>query len=449
MNMKTLVAALCLFSLPFTASATSTLVDSTQEAQRIQGAHNVQRESGFKQTEQSIRAQRDALIKQRVQLQTETDQLSQTFSKNENNLATLEEQLRLETGSLGELFGVVRQAAKDLSQELETSVTVVDRAKYAPVVDQIVDAKALPSMVQLNGLWLGMVEQIEASAQLASVSVPFINADGHQANINAYRLGSMGLIGEQGYLAWNGDRIVAKPYLKQPANGPVLSGLASISQVGIMSVVVDPSRGVMLEQLANAPELKDRLEHGGVVGKVILGLLVIGAIITLFRGSKLFIIRQQIKAQLKKPNEPGNNPLGRILKVYSLGVNKKEQLRSVEALELRLLEAIVDEQQEIEKGLSMLKLLAALAPMLGLLGTVTGMIETFQVITQFGNGDPKVMAGGISTALVTTVLGLISAMPLLLAHNILSTQADAVRNILEKQGISLVAEQAEKVGSAA
>lgn len=449
MKMKTLVAALCLFSLPFTASATSTLVDKTQEAQRIQSAHNVQRESGFKQTEQSIRALRDALIKQRVQLQTETDQLSQTFSKNENNLAILEEQLRLETGSLGELFGVVRQAAKDLHQELEESVTVVDRAKYAPVIDQIVDAKALPSMVQLNGLWLGMVEQIEASAQLASVSVPFINADGHQANINAYRLGSMGLIGEQGYLAWNGDRIVAKPYLKQPVNGPVLSGLASMSQVGIMSVVVDPSRGVMLEQLANAPELKDRLEHGGVVGKVILGLLAIGAIITLFRGSKLFTIRQKIKAQLKRPNEPGNNPLGRILKVYSLGVNLKEQPRSVEALELRLLEAIVDEQQELEKGLSMLKLLAALAPMLGLLGTVTGMIETFQVITQFGNGDPKVMAGGISTALVTTVLGLISAMPLLLAHNILSTQADAVRNILEKQGISLVAEQAEKVGSAA
>lgn len=454
MKMKTLVAALCLFSLPFTASATSALVDATQEAQRIQSAHNVQRESGFKQTEQSIRAQRDALIKQRVQLQAETNQLSQTFSKNENNLAILEEQLRLETGSLGELFGVVRQAAKDLDQELEASVTVVDRAKYAPVIDQIVDAKALPSMVQLNGLWLGMVEQIEASAQLASVSVPFINADGHQANINAYRLGSMGLIGEQGYLAWNGDRIVAKPYLKQPVNGPVLSGLASMSQVGIMSVVVDPSRGVMLEQLANAPELKDRLEHGGVVGKVILGLLAIGAIITLFRGSKLFIIRQKIKAQLKRPNEPGNNPLGRILNVYSLGVNQadlniKEQPRSVEALELRLLEAIVDEQQELEKGLSMLKLLAALAPMLGLLGTVTGMIETFQVITQFGNGDPKVMAGGISTALVTTVLGLISAMPLLLAHNILSTQADSVRNILEKQGISLVAEQAEKVGSAA
>ncbi|MCL4124191.1 UNVERIFIED_CONTAM: hypothetical protein GTU68_045636 [Idotea baltica] len=92
----------------------------------------------------------------------------------------------------------------------------------------------------------------------------------------------------------------------------------------------------------------------------------------------------------------------------------------------------------------MLKLLAALAPMLGLLGTVTGMIETFQVITQFGNGDPKVMAGGISMALVTTVLGLVAAMPLLLTHNILSSQAESIRTILEKQGLSLVAEQAEK-----
>ncbi|MFC1503634.1 MotA/TolQ/ExbB proton channel family protein, partial [Pseudomonadota bacterium] len=214
--------------------------------------------------------------------------------------------------------------------------------------------------------------------------------------------------------------------------------------VGLMPLVVDPSRGMMLEQLANTPSLSERLEHGGVVGKIILGLLAIGAIITLFRGSKLFIARQQIKAQLKKPQQPGNNPLGRVIAVYD-----KEQNRSVEALELRLLETIVDEQQSLEKGLSMLKLLAALAPMLGLLGTVTGMIETFQVITQFGNGDPKVMAGGISMALITTVLGLVAAIPLLLAHNILSTQADTIRNILEKQGISLVAEQAEKVGKAA
>lgn len=121
----------------------------------------------------------------------------------------------------------------------------------------------------------------------------------------------------------------------------------------------------------------------------------------------------------------------------------KEKKQSVESLELRLLESILDEQQGLERGLSMLKLFAALAPMLGLLGTVTGMIETFQVITQFGNGDPKVMAGGISMALITTVLGLVAAMPLLLAHNILSNRAEVIRNTLEKQGVSLVARRAE------
>jgi biopolymer transport protein ExbB len=157
------------------------------------------------------------------------------------------------------------------------------------------------------------------------------------------------------------------------------------------------------------------------------------------RGFAVLSVSRNVKAQLKTPETPKENPLGRVLAVYS-----DSKAQTVEALELRLLEVILDEQAKLEKGLSMLKLLAALAPMLGLLGTVTGMIETFQVITLFGTGDAKVMAGGISTALVTTVMGLVAAMPLLLAHNLLSTQAENLRNILEKQGIALVAELAEK-----
>ena len=443
MKIKALVAALCLFSVPL-ASANASLVQDTRQEAKVQQQHNAEREQGFKMTEQEFKSQRDALLKQRQQLQTETDQLSTTFSKNENELAKLEEQLRLETGSLGELFGVVRQAAKDLDSEMGFSVTGVDRNEYRKVIDSIVEARTLPSLEELTGLWKGLEEQINASRELRAVSVPFIDGQGKMANVDAYRLGSLGLIGEQGYLAWDGKRESAKPYLKQPQNGPVSNQLSQLEQSGMQSMVVDPSRGIMLEQLANAPELKDRIEHGGVVGKIILGLLAIGLSIGLFRGAKLFAIRQQIKKQLKTPENPGNNPLGRVLNVYN-----KEQTRSVEALELRLLETIVDEQQGLEKGLSMLKLLAALAPMLGLLGTVTGMIETFQVITQFGNGDPTVMAGGISMALVTTVLGLVAAMPLLLAHNMLTTQAETIRSILEKQGISLVAEQAEKAGTTA
>ncbi|NOI97630.1 MULTISPECIES: MotA/TolQ/ExbB proton channel family protein [Vibrio] len=443
MNLKPLAALLCITSISFSAfsasDSTAQLVNKAKSENRTQASHNVVREADFKKTEQELKAIKAQLEAKRTSVQNATDVLTKTFSDNENKLARLEEKLRLETGSLGELFGVVRQNAKELGAELSSTVNSVDRADHTATVEQIIDAKSLPSMPQLSGLWMSMVEQIQASSELSKSQIAFINGEGNTNKVDAYRLGSIGLVTDQGYVSWNTQREDAIAYLKQPENGPTLTSLSSLANGEVANVVVDPSRGFMLEQLALTPSLSDRLQAGGVVGKVILGLLAIGLIIALVRGVSLAIARQKIRAQLKNPEQAGDNPLGRVLAVYN-----KEQSQTVEALELRLLEAVVDEQTHLEKGLSMLKLLAALAPMLGLLGTVTGMIETFQVITQFGNGDPKVMAGGISMALVTTVLGLVAAMPLLLAHNILSTQAENIRNILEKQGIGLVAEQAEK-----
>ncbi|OED66002.1 flagellar motor protein MotA [Vibrio splendidus ZS-139] len=443
MNLKPLAALLCITSISFSAfsasDTTAQLVNKAKSESRTQASHNVVREADFKKTEQELKAIKVQLEEKRTSIQSATDVLTQTFSDNENKLARLEEKLRLETGSLGELFGVVRQNAKELGAELSSTVNSVDRAEHTATVEQIIDAKSLPSMPQLSGLWMSMVEQIQASSELSKSQIAFINGEGNTQKANAYRLGSIGLVTDQGYVSWNTQREDAIAYLKQPSNGPTLASLSALANGDVSNIVVDPSRGFMLEQLALEPSLTDRLQAGGVVGKVILGLLAIGLIIALVRGISLAIARQKIRAQLKNPEQAGDNPLGRVLAVYN-----KEQNQTVEALELRLLEAVVDEQTHLEKGLSMLKLLAALAPMLGLLGTVTGMIETFQVITQFGNGDPKVMAGGISMALVTTVLGLVAAMPLLLAHNILSTQSENIRNILEKQGIGLVAEQAEK-----
>ena len=440
MTLNKLVSVMGL-SLILTAPtlAATDLVQQAKTENRTEQTHNVKREADFKKTEQELKAEKAALVAKRNALQAEADKLSAQFSKNENSLARLEEKLRLATGSLGEIFGVVRQNAKEIRAELENSVTGVDRQQYASVIDDIVAAKSLPSMKQLIGLWHAMDEQIHASGEISTHDIAFIDGEGRTQTTSATRIGALGLVTEQGYVNWNNARKDAIAYQKQPDNGPTSSSLASIEQGDTAAVVLDPSRGTLLEQLAQAPTLQQRLEAGGVIGKIILVLLAVGLIIGVYRGIVLAIARQKIQAQLKTPNQPGNNPLGRILSVYN-----KEQNRSVEALELRLLEAVVDEQTGLEKGLSMLKLLAALAPMLGLLGTVTGMIETFQVITQFGNGDPKVMAGGISMALVTTVLGLVAAMPLLLAHNILSTQAENIRNILEKQGIGLVAEEAER-----
>ncbi|ENQ3285399.1 MotA/TolQ/ExbB proton channel family protein [Vibrio cholerae] len=442
MTLRKTTLALAL-SLPFAfasvANASNSLVQQATQEKAQQQQHNQQREAGFVQTAQELQAAKAELLAERNSLQKEADQLSSQFSDNENTLARLEETLRLETGSLGEMFGVVRQNAKELQSELDQSVTGVEPRAHQQSIDDVVAAKTLPSMAQLRGLWQAMSEEIRASGQVQTTEIQWLNGQGETQTVPALRLGSLGLISEQGYVKWDNARQQALSYQQLPSDFPTFSHIRTLVDGDVVTMKVDPSRGVLLEQLALTPTLSQRLQAGGVIGNVILVLLGVGLIIALYRGAILATLRQKIKAQLKKPEQPGNNPLGRILAVYN-----KEQQRSVEALELRLLEAVVDEQNHLETGLSMLKLLAALAPMLGLLGTVTGMIETFQVITQFGNGDPKVMAGGISMALVTTVEGLIAAIPLLLAHNILSAQAEAIRNILEKQGIGLVAQQAER-----
>ncbi|EGQ9629847.1 MotA/TolQ/ExbB proton channel family protein [Vibrio cholerae] len=442
MTLKKTTLALAL-SLPFAfasvANASNSLVQQATQEKAQQQQHNQQREAGFVQTAQELQAAKAELLAERNRLQKEADQLSSQFSDNENTLARLEETLRLETGSLGEMFGVVRQNAKELQSELDESVTGVEPRVHQQSIDDVVAAKTLPSMAQLRGLWQAMSEEIRASGQVQTTEIQWLNGQGETQTVPALRLGSLGLISEQGYVKWDNARQQALSYQQLPSDFPTFSHIRTLVDGDVVTMKVDPSRGVLLEQLALTPTLSQRLQAGGVIGNVILVLLGVGLIIALYRGAILATLRQKIKAQLKNPEQPGNNPLGRILAVYN-----KEQQRSVEALELRLLEAVVDEQNHLETGLSMLKLLAALAPMLGLLGTVTGMIETFQVITQFGNGDPKVMAGGISMALVTTVEGLIAAIPLLLAHNILSAQAEAIRNILEKQGIGLVAQQAER-----
>ncbi|EHP3506344.1 MotA/TolQ/ExbB proton channel family protein [Vibrio cholerae] len=441
MTLKKTTLALAL-SLPFAfasvANASNSLVQQATQEKTQQQQHNQQREAGFVQTAQELQAAKAELLAERNRLQKEADQLSSQFSDNENTLARLEETLRLETGSLGEMFGVVRQNAKELQSELDQSVTGVELRAHQQSIDDVVAAKTLPSMAQLRGLWQAMSEEIRASGQVKTTEIQWLNGQGETQTVPALRLGSLGLISEQGYVKWDNARQQALSYQQLPSDFPTFSHIRTLVDGDVVTMKVDPSRGALLEQLALTPTLSQRLQAGGVIGNVILVLLGVGLIIALYRGAILATLRQKIKAQLKNPEQPGNNPLGRILAVYN-----KEQQRSVEALELRLLEAVVDEQNHLETGLSMLKLLAALAPMLGLLGTVTGMIETFQVITQFGNGDPKVMAGGISMALVTTVEGLIAAIPLLLAHNILSAQAETIRNILEKQGIGLVAQQAE------
>lgn len=428
-----LAAALCVVP----AHANQELLNDTNKAKAADTQHNKAREGEFISQEQKLQSQYQALIKQRANLNKSIDFLSAKFQSNEELLAEKEKELTLATGSLGEIFGVVRQAAKDVQLEQERSVATIGLDDDVAVIDEIIEAKSIPSKDQLYGLWHSFEHQIQASSKASTVMVPYVDGSGELQKKSVLRMGSLALADDTGYLAWNSSKQIATPYTVQPKQ----TLTSSSDLTGDMPVVaLDATRGALLEQLANNPTLMQRIEQGGVVGKIILGLLLVGLLIGVYRAFVLMSIKSKINKQLKDVNSPtDDNPLGRVMLVH-----KEDQSPTIEALELRLLEAVMDEQESLEQGISTIKLLAALAPMLGLLGTVTGMIDTFQTITQFGNADPRIMAGGISMALITTVLGLVAAMPLLLVHNMLSSLSEGIRNVVEKQGVGLVAESAER-----
>ncbi|MFV0573993.1 MAG: DUF3450 family protein [Vibrio sp.] len=436
--LPTFIAVIAASTFAFNASADdlSTLPAKAQAEQKTESAHNQQRVAVSASERAELQAKYNQLSAQLAQIEKDNAALSETFSANEEALSEKQQELQIASGSLGELFGVVRQSAKDVQISYQQSFLGEQGKAFDADLSKLISNEKLPSLNMLTRLWQAMEYKAQTGNVIASVSLPYIQGNGKTQQVPALRVGDLGLLTEQGYVKWDFGRQQATNYLALPSDAPTLDDLKSSPTD---SIVIDPTRGVMLEQYAHQPTLMQRIDQAGIVGKIILLLLLIGLVIAAVRGVRLTMTQQQISKQLKQPENPTeDNPLGRILTVY-----QKEKKQSVESLELRLLESVLDEQQGLERGLSMLKLFAALAPMLGLLGTVTGMIETFQVITQFGNGDPKVMAGGISMALITTVLGLVAAMPLLLAHNILSNRAEVIRNTLEKQGVSLVARRAE------
>ncbi|MGR8921112.1 MAG: MotA/TolQ/ExbB proton channel family protein, partial [Gammaproteobacteria bacterium] len=208
---------------------------------------------------------------------------------------------------------------------------------------------------------------------------------------------------------------------------------------GVHAFGLDPSRGQILSLLVQAPSLRERVDQGGVVGYVIIGLGALALLIALERLVVLTLTGIRVAAQARKLDSPGNNPLGRVLKVYH-----DNPTTDIETLELKLSEAILKETPKINRMLMFLKIIAVVAPLLGLLGTVTGMIITFQAITLFGTGDPKLMAGGISQALVTTVLGLCVAIPTVLMHTLVASRARRLNQVLEEQAAGMVAVQSER-----
>lgn len=383
------------------------------------------------------RAERDAAV-------ARSEELEKVFEENENEIPELQETLRNRLGTLGELFGVVRQVAGDTRGFLEGSIVSAQLPGRARALDKLAESKELPTVEELEELWFTLQEEMTESGKVTRFQAPVVTVDGDETTSEVIRVGPFNVVAEGKYLQYLPETGKLQELARQPA-ARHLDTVGSFQEVqsGIGGFSLDPSRGTILSLLIGTPSLGERLQQGGLVGYVIIGLGIVGLLLVAERLVTLGIVGRKIKAQIGQEKADAGNPLGRILSVYEANPDA-----DVETLELKLDEAILKETPALERGTVMIKVLSAVAPLLGLLGTVTGMIATFQAITLFGTGDPKLMAGGISTALVTTVLGLVMAIPLLLLHSVVAGRSKSLIQVLEQQSAGVVAAHAERLHGA-
>ncbi|NOU49628.1 MotA/TolQ/ExbB proton channel family protein [Pseudoalteromonas sp. JBTF-M23] len=407
-----------------------------------EGKINKQREQEFL----SSRANQQSLLnKAKSELAAEKargERLGKEFKQNEITLAEKEVELANATGTLGEMFGVVRRSASEAIGSIEASLVSAEKPGRAEVLRSLAAAKELPTTRELEELWIAFQTEMTESAKVSTFEAQVAELSGETNVKQVTRVGNFNLVTKDGYVLYDAANKAITPLGKQP-DGYVLdtvNSLLSTSSGTYTKFYVDPTRGSILRLNTQRATVEERWHQGDTVGYIITALLAVGALLALVRFLDLMMVGAKIKAQIKNINTPNtNNPLGRILKVYHDNKNQ-----DVENLELKLDEAILRETPRIEAGINIIKILAAIAPLLGLLGTVVGMILTFESITLFGTGDPKIMAGNISLALVTTALGLIAALPLILLHAIVSGRSKAVLHILDEQSAGIVAAHAEK-----
>lgn len=381
------------------------------------------------------------------QLERRSDQLKNEFDENELQLAELETTLQERLGNLGELFGVVRQVSGDVASTIENSLVSAQYPGRAQFLRDLAQRKALPNIRELRRLWFEIQREITENGKVVTFDAPVLNPEGElQEGVAVTRVGVFTAVNQSGhFLEWNppaeGNPGRLSELPRQPAGRWVSLGnnFAQTSSGEMVPMAVDPSRGVILSLVVQSPSIGERIRQGGTVGYIIIGLGLVGLLLVLWRFLYLYGVGAKISSQLKADEPRENNPLGRVLKVYTDNPDD-----DVETLELKLDEAILRETEPLERGLTTIKIIYVVAPLLGLLGTVVGMIETFQQITLFGTGDPKLMAGGISMALVTTVMGLSVAIPMTLLHGLLATKSRSLIHVLEEQSAGIVAEQAEK-----
>ena len=425
------------------------LLELVKEGKSKEQSENTKREAEFKaardQQDQILKAEQRELARQ----ERIADQLEEEFRKNQEKLRIAEEAYLKQLGSLNELFGHMQSITTDSRVTFESSLTAAEfgkeREKFlGDLTQKMGESTELPTIEEIERVWYEIMREMKATGEVSRFTATVINVDGTQTECDVVRVGVYNAVCGNSYLEYVPTKGQYQFLARQPA-GRYTSSAGRVSNAdsssGYVSFSVDPSGpsgGALLANLVQNPSLLERINQGGIIGYIILAIGGITLLYAIYKYVMLYMMGREVEAQLASSTPNSNNPLGRVLKV---GASHMKE--TIDRLELKLAEAIMAERPSIERGISFVKIVSVVAPLAGLLGTVTGMIVTFQQITLFGTGDPKIMAGGISQALVTTVLGLVVAIPTTLAHSFLQSSARSVVDVLEEQATGIVAEKAK------
>jgi biopolymer transport protein ExbB len=439
--------------LLFGAFAAQTLPAAAQEKpvtldellERVRAGNRADEEE-FTRREAEFRAAREerqrllaAALAAKAAAERRSAEREARFEANEKQIPELEETLRNRLGTLGELFGVVRQVAGDTRGLIESSLVSAQLPGREKFLAALGKEKQLASIEQMERLWFLIQQEMTESGKVARFPATVVTLAGKESTESVVRVGTFNAVSGGRYLNYVSETGKLTELGRQPG-GRHLSGVHALeaAEGGFVGFSLDPSRGSILALLIQEPNTRERIEQGGAIGYLTITLGIFGFVLASYRIVRLGRVGARVKAQIAEPKADAGNPLGRVLAAY-----EKNRTADVETIELKLDEAILRETPDIERGVSMIKVISVVAPLLGLLGTITGMIKTFQVMTLYGSGDPKLMAGGIAEALVTTMLGLLVAIPLTMLHSVVSTRSRSILQILEEQSVGLIAAHAE------
>jgi len=426
----------------------SELLDLVEQGSARDNQAEAQRIAEFEQNQANQNQLLNDALTQKANEEARSEQLETTFEENELLIVDVTAQLDTRLGSLRELFGVLQQVAGDARGLFEASLTNVEYPERSQFLTDLAakmgSSEQLAAIEEIEQLWFELQREATELGKIKRLrNFEVITADGEISTEDVVRVGGFNLVADGRYLTHNPETNSVAELQRQPEQGRFTGStsglLAAAPGDGVVSFGLDPTSGQILGLLVETPNLRERVNQGGIVGYVIIALGIFGVLLSLERMVSLGIAGRKVKAQLKRDEPSDKNALGRVLQVYAS--NKQVD---TETLELKLGEAILKETPALQRGVLIIKVISVVAPLMGLLGTVTGMINTFQAITLFGTGDPRMMAGGISQALVTTVLGLTVAIPTVLLHTVVSGRSRTIIQILQEQSAGIVAEQSEK-----